>query len=120
MTVQHRLNFLSAIDISWTLSSFVSPSDHIIIIPVHYSTFQNWYAQAHRSYLPATANSHRAYLPIYLNFINTRASNSDTFVIGGAADAAALYLRTELRYRDHKDGIRTLVKNRYETVSVIF
>ena len=27
-----------------------------------------------------------------------------------------LYLRTELRYRDHKDGIRKLVKNHYETV----
>ena len=40
--------------------------------------------------------------------------------IGGAADAAALYLRTELRYRDDKDGIRKLVKNNYETVSVIF
>ena len=44
--------------------------------------------------------------------------------IGGAADAAALYLRTELRYRDHKDGIRKLVKNHYvknhyEPVSVI-
>ena len=40
--------------------------------------------------------------------------------IGGAADAEALYLRTVLRYRDHKDGIRNLVKNHYETVSVIF
>ena len=30
--------------------------------------------------------------------------------IGGAANAAALYLRTELRYRDKKDGIRKFVK----------
>ena len=30
--------------------------------------------------------------------------------IGGAADAAALYLRTELRYRGKKDGIRKFVK----------
>ena len=40
--------------------------------------------------------------------------------IGGAADDATLYLRTELRYRDNEDGIRKLVKNHYETISVIF
>ena len=44
---------------------------------------------------------------------------SNNTYIDGSADAAALYFQTELRYRDSKDGIRKLVKNHYETISVV-
>ena len=33
--------------------------------------------------------------------------------IGDAAEAATLYIRIELRYRDNEDGIRIHVKNNY-------